>query len=189
MKLRQQLALIFASVTSLTVASALFLTLTLFKQSQIRQLDQALLANAELAAEEVQDFGWRSLHLDQGFTGVTSDIAYLLQYGALYRADGVLLTDTPTFGAQAPTLIELAYRPGDPLPRTGFDIDFHGVSLRAVLVRAGSPGNTAAPVLLLAASRTEVDTDLKHLVGSMGGVLVAAVCVSLLLGFWLGLRL
>ena len=147
MKLRQQFALIFATVTSLTVASALLVTLTLFKQSQIRQLDQALLANAELAADEVLEFGWRALHLEQGFTGVTSEIAYLLQYGALYQADGHLLADTPTFGAQAPTLRDLGYHPGEALPRVGIDLPFHGIALRAVLVRAGAPGVPDAQAL------------------------------------------
>ncbi len=192
MKLRQRLSLVFAGATSLTVAAALFLTVTAFKHAQERALDQSLLLRASLEAKDVVRLGGRLSIEQQASTtpaGASADVDYLVKYGALYRADGTLMQSTPTFGTVPPSLSRLGWHAGNPLPSGGIDFPSQGRVLRGVLVRAGGEEDESGPVLLLAAARGDLDSDTQNLFKLMGLVMLLSVAISLLIGRWIGGRM
>jgi len=186
MRLRKRLALVFATSTSLTVASAFVLTFTFFRHFQQRQLDYALITRAELEAEETLRMGGDRLHIEQEPTGSGTELESLVKYGAMYREDGRVLDATPTFGGVPPALKGLGFVPE--AWRQTVDFPYRGQILRGVIVRVGLPAQHG-PVLLLAAPRGELDSDTRQMIEVMGTVLVAAAALALFIGHWLGVRM
>lgn len=183
MKLRTQLSVVFAGVTSLTVASALALTLTVFRHAQERQLDQALLASALFTAADVGQRGARGLS-----AAMPGDIAPLIKYSAVFRPDGSLLWDTPLKGGRKPVLGDTGYQAEESLPRGGFNVRLRGGPLlRGVLVPVRPPApDDGERLLLMLASRGDEDADVQHLLRVMAAVLAGAAALSLLLGWIAG---
>lgn len=195
MKLRQRMAVTFAAATSLTVAVAFLVTLTIFKHAQERQLDHALLLGAAHQADIVHRTGHPALHLevaavadsdDAAVSQAARDLDYLVQYSALYRLDGSLQEFTTNFGGPPPGLANLGWHPGVPLPKHSFDFPLQGHIMRGVLVRINPGPATDAHLLLLAAPRGDVDADTSHLMQVMAMVFLCALGASLLLGWQLG---
>ncbi|MBI5533624.1 MAG: HAMP domain-containing histidine kinase [Deltaproteobacteria bacterium] len=188
MRLRHRLALVFATATSLTVASAFGLTFAFFRSAQQRQLDYSLITRAELEAEETLRLGGHRLHIEQEPTGVGTELEGLVKYGAMYSESGEVLDTTPTFGGAPPPLASFGFLPDSPTPLRSFDFPYRGEPLRGVIVRVGPPSEHG-PVLLLAASRGELDTDTRQMLEVMAAVLAAAAALALLIGHWLGVRM
>lgn len=187
MRLRRRLAVVFAATTSLTVTTAFAVAFGIFRHAQGRQLDFALFARAELEAEETMRLGGHHLHIEQEPSGSDTNLEHLVKYGAIYRSDGTLVETTPTFGNEAPDLSLLGWKVNSELPIHGFDFPYREHILRGVLVRVGH--GPPALLLLLAAPRGQLDTDARHLLQVMGGVLVAAALLSLLTGRLVGVRM
>lgn len=188
MRLRTRLALVLATTTSLLLASAFGITFVYFKHGQERQFDVALLARARLEVEETQRAGGRFLHIEQEPTGSGSELERLVKYGAVYREDGSLLDATPTFAGHPPELaalkIDSRVEPG--VRRVEFP--FRGEVLRGVVIRFNHPDHPRA-LLLLAAPRGELDADTRQLLEVMLGAAVASTLFTLLLGWFLGVRM
>lgn len=198
MKLRQRMAVTFAAATSLTVAVAFLVTLTIFKHAQERQLDHALLLGAAHQADIVHRTGHPAPHLgagavadsdDDGVSQAARDLDYLVQYSALYRLDGSLQEVTTNFRGPPPSLAALGWHPGVPLPKHSFDFPLQGHMMRGVLVRISPGPATDAHLLLLAAPRGDVDADTSHLMQVMAMVFLCALAASLLLGWRIGLHM
>jgi len=188
MRLRTRLALVFATTTSLVVASAFGSTFVSFKRAQEHQFDHALMARAELEADEARRAGGRLLHIEQEPIGSGSELERLVKYGAIYRADGTLLDSTSTFAGDAPGLQALGIHPGTEPPARLLDFEFRGERLRAVVLKLNRPDRDAA-LLLLAAPRGDLENDTTHLLEAMFAVLVASTILSTLLGWFLGVRM
>lgn len=188
MRLRTRLALVFATTTSLVVASAFGSTFVSFKHAQEHQFDHALMARAELEAEEARLTGGRLLHIEQEPIGSGTELERLVKYGAIYRPDGTLLDSTSTFAGDAPSLQALGIEPGAEPPARLLDFVFRGERLRAVVLKLNRPDRDAA-LLLLAAPRGDLEADTTHLLEAMLAVLVASTILSTLLGWFLGVRM
>lgn len=186
MRLWQRLALAFSGLTTLAMLLAFSVTLVVFKRTQERGLDEELFERAATEAAEVALLGGRSLNIEQAPSDASSNLVQLVKYGALFSASGALITHTVTFGDRTPSLAALGYFVDRALPFRGFDFAFGGQILRGVLVRvhAESP-----ELLLLAAPRDDLDSDVLYLLRVMAVVFGAVVLASAGAGLWLGVRL
>lgn len=189
MKLRHRVALTVAASTTAALAAASTITVAVFVHAQERELDRSLFARARLEAQESVQLGGRRIDIEQGPSGSDNDLEQLVKFGAMYRPDGRLMDDTATFGAHAPSLESLGWSSGSPLPRDGFDLPYRGRTLRAVMVRVGSADDPSAPVLLLAAPRSDMESDARSLARVMAIVVALAAASSLLAGQWIGARM
>lgn len=188
MRLRRRLAIALAGTTSLTVAIALVVTVTAFRHGQERQLDHELLLTARQLEDLVRRNGEQELSVQLPASSDNGDLDDQVQYVALYRRSGQLLHASPNLGPQPPPLGALL-RPGAVFPIQRLEFPVRGTVLRGVLVRVDKQASPEQRLLLLAASRADVDTDTFRLLRLMLGVLGGAVALSLLIGSLLGRHL
>ena len=186
MKLWQRLALAFSGLTTLAMLLAFSVTLVVFKRAQERGLDEELFERAATEAAEVTLLGGRSLDIEQAPSDASSNLVQLVKYGALFSANGALITHTVTFGDRTPSLATLGYFADKKLPFRGFDFAFGEQVLRGVLVRVHAD---APELLLLAAPRDDLDSDVLYLLRAMAAVFGVVVLASAGAGLWLGVRL
>src|SRR5690606_26627974 len=120
-----------------------------------RQLDEALLAEAEEEAREIAEARDGRLQISARPGPSPTDVGPLTKYAVLYDGDGRVLDHTRTFGDRPPardTCGEVVREP--------FDRRAAREHLRAVLV--GVPRHDGH-LLLLAAPRTDLDSDARRL--------------------------
>ncbi|MBX3202676.1 MAG: HAMP domain-containing histidine kinase [Labilithrix sp.] len=184
MKLRHRLALYFALGGSALLVTSRIATVASFRRVQEYELDRGLRARAREEGSAVAMVGRKALEAEYDAAGDEPDpLEQLVTYGALYRVDGTLVADTPSF-AHAPALHEL----GIAVTQRGdcFDFDFRGSTLRGVLVEV--VGAKEKQYLLLAASRRDMDADARQLLAVGWWVLAVAIPASLVIGWWFGRR-
>ncbi len=190
MKLRRRLGLYFALGTGGILVVSRLATLLSFQQVQEYDLDRGLRARAEQEGNEVSIIGRKALEAEyDAQEGEPDPLEHLVTYGALYRADGTLVADTPSF-SRAPSLhdIGIDVAQGQRPPTSCFDFDFRGSLLRGVLVEL--KGHRAeGQYLLLAASRRDMDDDARQLLTIGWWVLLASIPVSLTVAWWFGRRM
>lgn len=186
MKLSLRLAVVFASTTILLIVATLVVTGTAFLHAQERQLDHALLARAHHRAQVVARLGAHLLEQALSEDAPGSDLDELVQYSAVYHSDGRLVSATGNLGSPPPTLEQLGWDRDRTLPEHGLEFAVRGSVLRGVLVPVHGDPRDGTLLLLLAASRSDIDADTAHLVRMMGGVLVGSTVVTLILGWLLG---
>lgn len=189
MKLRHRLAIYFALGSSALLVTSRLATLASFQRVQQYELDRGLKARAEEEGNAVALLGRKALEAE--YEGKEDEdepdpLEQLVTYGALYRADGSLVADTPSF-ANAPSLAQL----GINVERSArdadcFDFKFRDSTLRGVVVEV--KGASEKQYLLLAASRRDMDADAQQLLAVGWWVLVIAVPSSLVVGWWFGRR-
>jgi len=192
-KLRHRLAIYFALGSSALLVTSRLATLASFQRVQQYELDRGLKARAEEEGNAVALVGRKALEAEyEGkYEGKEDEdepdpLEQLVTYGALYRADGSLVADTPSF-ANAPSLAQL----GINVERSArdadcFDFKFRDSTLRGVVVEV--KGASEKQYLLLAASRRDMDADAQQLLAVGWWVLVIAVPSSLVVGWWFGRR-
>lgn len=132
-----------------------------------KQLDDALLAEAAEEAREIADARDGRLQISSRPGPAPTDIGPLTKYAALYDAHGRVLDHTATFGAAPPPRDSLNVEIGEP-----FNLHGRHEHLRAVLVNV--PDHEGHQ-LLLAAPRTDLDSDARRLAISSVIVFVAAM--------------
>ena len=192
MRLRRRLALIFVITPSVMIAVAFAVTLSSFQHAQERQLDHALLARAHHRAQLVARDGEQALAQETLPEAPATDLDELVQYSAIYRMDGSLVAATENLGTPAPSLRDLGVPEtlisthSLPRERVGLQFAVRGVILRGVLVHVDVAPGPGRRLLLLAASRGDLDTDTWHLVRLMAIVFVGAALVTLIVGWLLG---
>lgn len=187
MKLRHRFATTFAVASLGILIGSRLVTIVSFSKVQEYELDRGLQTRAREEGNEVALLGRKALELEYADKEETDPLEQLVTYGALYRADGSLVADTASF-AHAPRLDALGMPPARKLG-TCFDFDFHGKSLRGVLVDVSSQAPADAKYLLLAASRRDMDEDARRLLAVGWWVLLALLPLSVALGWWLGGRM
>jgi signal transduction histidine kinase len=185
-RLRRRLAIYFGLGSSALLVISRIATLASFRQVQEYELDRGLRMRAEYEGNEVALIGRKALEAEyDAKEGEPDPLEQLVTYGALYRADGTLVADTPSF-SHAPSLgdlgIDLGRGHGSP-----FDFRFRGSVLRGVLVDVKGR-SSEGQYLLLAASRRDMDADARQLLTIGWWVLLAAIPVSLAVGWWFGSR-
>ena len=190
MRLRRRLALLFVVTPSVMIAVAFVVTWKAFQHGQERQLDHALLARAHHRAMVVARDGEQALAQETLPEAPATDLDELVQYSAIYRVDGSVVAATENMGSPAPTLqaLGLLSRPGSETPReqAGLEFAVRGNVLRGVLVHVDLDRGPGQRLLLLGASRSDIDTDTWSLVRLMAAVWVGATLCALVIGRWLG---
>jgi two-component system heavy metal sensor histidine kinase CusS len=189
-KLRHRFAITFAAASFAVLFASRVTTIASFSRVQQNELDDGLRTRAREESKEVALVGRKALELEfaeQAGGSETDPLEQLVTYGALYRADGSLVADTPSF-AHAPRLDEIGMPPARSLGSC-FDFDFHGKRLRGVLVDVSSQTPGEAKYLLLAASRRDMDDDARRLLAVGWWVFLAFLPISLAIGWWLGRRM
>lgn len=187
MRLRRRLALLFVVTPSLMIALAFVVTWKAFQHAQERQLDHALLARAHHRAKVVARDGEQALAQETLPEAPATDLDELVQYSAIYRVDGSVVAATDNLGNPAPTLQSLGLLSAlIPREQSGLEFSIRGNVLRGVLVHVDLDRGPGQRLLLLAASRSDIDTDTWYLVRLMATVWVGATGCALIIGWLLG---
>lgn len=179
MSLRQRLVGAVTAVTVLTLGGAFTAVSVTVNRSQERRLDRALRTQATEEAADVAARGEGAIEDRPG--PAANDVGPLPKYGAVYSQGGALLAATASLGAAAPSLATVRH----PL-RAPFDHWLRRDHLRAVLVRVP---DGSGRLLLLAASRADLDGDERFLRRAMLQVFVVAVAWTILVATWFVRRL
>lgn len=190
MRLRRRLALLFVITPSVLTALAFVVTLKAFQHAQERQLDHALLARAHHRAHVVARDGEQALAQETEPEAPATDLDELVQYSAIYRVDGSVVAATENLGSPPPTLQSLGFLTPSltvvPREQAGLEFAIRGNVLRGVLVHVDLDRGPGQRLLLLAASRSDIDTDTWHLVRLMAAVFLGAAACALVIGWLLG---
>ncbi|MBX3191507.1 MAG: HAMP domain-containing histidine kinase [Labilithrix sp.] len=194
MKLRNRLMITFAGASTALLFAMRLATIESFRRVQEYELDEGLRARARQEGNEIALVGRKALESEyeaQGEAqGEVNALEQIVTYGALYRADGALVADTPSF-AHAPSLREMkiAVDPVVKPPTAPFDFRFRDKVLRGVLVEVKSASPAEPQYLLLAASRRDMDADARQLLAVGWWVALAWLPVTLAVGWWFGRRM
>ena len=189
MKLRHRFALTFALGSSALLVTSRIVTLVSFQHVQAYDLDRSLRARAKEEGSEVALVGRKALETISDTEARSEEaeekdpLEQLVTYGALYRADGTVVADTPSF-LHAPSLGQLGIATAG--ARDCFDFRFRGSTLRGVLVEV--KGAPEKQFLLLAASRRDMDQDARQLLEVGWWVLAASLPLSVAVGWWFARR-
>ncbi|MBX3185567.1 MAG: HAMP domain-containing histidine kinase [Labilithrix sp.] len=175
MRFQTRLVLTLAGVIALTTALAFGSASYVVVQSEERQLDEALQAEArEEAAEIAYEGRGRKLRISDRGGPKADDVGRLTKYAALYAADGSVLDRTETFERRAPERKAIASEGGAP-----FDLRWGKDRLRAVVVPVADSGN----VLLLAASREDLEKDTRFLRHVMLATALLSIALTVLVAW------
>lgn len=181
MSFRGRLVAAVSFVTAVTLGGAFAVVSTLVNRDQQQQLDQALRREALEEAREVAALGGHQLAISGRPGPAANDVGPLTKYGAIYDSDGTVQAATPTFSGQPPARTVLGTPKGH-----CFNLWFRGEHLRGILMPIPShPGLE----LLLAAPRTDLDSDAAFLARAMGMVWIVAILWASLVASWIIRRL
>lgn len=190
MKLRHRIALTFAVASTASLVVSRVATIDAFRRVQEYELDEGLMRRARDESSEIAIVGRRALEAEYHDQGEANPLEQLVTYGALYRADGTVVADTPSF-AHAPALSDLGVpvQPAVKPPSAPFDFHFRGSMLRGVLVEIKASPETEHLYLLVAASRRDMDADARQLIDVGWWVFAAMIPFAAAVGAGLGRRM
>jgi two-component system heavy metal sensor histidine kinase CusS len=182
MRFRTRLIGAVTGVTMVTLGGAFATVSHLVNSDQQRQLDKALCTEAQKEANESARGGnGEKLLISDGPGPYAGDVGPLTKYGAIFAADGRVLSATDTFLGHVPPLSLLWHAPNE-----CFDLWFHREHLRAVFTPIPNyPGN----LLMLAAPRLDLDSDSAFLQRATTIVFAVAVAWAALVATWIVRRL
>ena len=182
MKLRSRLVVAVSAVTLVTLSLAFTAVSIAVNDSQQRQLDAALAAEAREEAHEAADLGHgAALQISDRPGPAANDVGPLTKYGVIYGTDAQVVAATPTFGGRPPALSLVDHPDGVP-----FNMWFGGEHLRGIFL----PIPRHAPArMLLAAPRSDLDGDAAFLLRAGVLVFIVAVAWSVLVATWVVYRL
>lgn len=172
MRFRGRFVGAISMVILITLAIAFIGVRQLVNASHERQLDEALRREALQEVAEIAESGGRRLRITPhiGPDDSPDDIGPLTKYAALYDVDGEVLETTPAWRGAPPELSSVESDVGD--------LEVNGIHLRAMLLEIPDHPDT---VLLLAASRVELDNDSRFLTQAMALVFGMAMLVTVVL--------
>jgi len=178
---RGRLLGVVTGLTVLTLGGAFVAVSVAVNRDQERQLDAALVREADEEAREVATLTGDHLAISDRPGPQANDVGPLTKYAAVYGADGAPRVATETFHGRPPPFATVRHPDGMP-----FDLDGPGEHLRGVLV--GVPGRPGVK-LLLAAPRTDLDGDAVFLRRAMVLVFCVALGWSVAIASWFVRRL
>jgi two-component system heavy metal sensor histidine kinase CusS len=181
MKLRNRLTLTFTVVTAIALLASFIVTYFLVERDELRELDRALLVQAEHTASLAALGDPDEPRMLEGPGEAVEPPSIVVRYAAVYDRDGVLKATTRSFTHAPKSLGDLGLAPAlaGPTP-----LDLPNVQLRGVLLPVGE-----RRLLLYAISRSGVDADLSFLIRVFSGLLVGATFFTWLVARWLGREL
>jgi two-component system heavy metal sensor histidine kinase CusS len=176
MRFHNRLTLGLLGVTASTLLVSFTTVYFLVERDELRDLDLALIAQAETAARQ---------QTIEGEARVPEKPASsILRFAALYGDDGTVQTYTRAIGDRPPPSLRalgVEGRPGD--DGVPVELEAAGRKLRGVVVP------TSRGPLLFAVSRRSVDEDLRYLARVLAALFGGALAITALIAQWLGRRL
>lgn len=169
-----------AALSLLTLGVAFAIVSVSVNRSQERQLDEALVSVADAEALDLSHNPDEGIVISDRPGPAANDVGPLPLFGALYAPDGRVLTATATFGGTPPAATLLVR--SDRLP---FDFTWNVQHLRGVLVAL--PAGRGR--LLIAATRTDLDSDAAFLKRAMIFVFGVAVAWTVVVAFAIASRI
>jgi two-component system heavy metal sensor histidine kinase CusS len=176
MRFHNRLTLGLLGVTASTLLTSFTTVYFLVQRDELRDLDLALLAQAETVARQSSIEGEARVP--------EKPASPILRFAAIYGEDGKPQIFTRAFGDRAPPTLQALGVDGRP-PDDGQSVELEAVgkNLRGVVIP------TARGPLLFAVSRRSVDEDLRYLSRVLAGLFVGALGITALIAQWLGRRL
>jgi two-component system heavy metal sensor histidine kinase CusS len=180
MKLRDRLTLTFTLLTAVALLASFVVTYFLVERDELRELDRALLVQAEHTASIVVQRDGDSPRIPEGVGEAVEPPSLIVRYAALYDRGGGLRTSTRSFDHAPASLGELGVAP-DVRPTANVEMNVRGAHLRGVLLPVGE-----RYILLYAITRSGVDADLRFLVRVFSGLFVGTTFLTWVVARWLG---
>lgn len=179
MRLRTRLTLALTIVTGVALIVSFVVAYALVERDELRELDHALLVQAEHVAAVALARNAEDPRVGDGLGELVDPPSVTVRYAAAYEPDGRLVAATRSFASQPPRLDEIRRRVGG---AEGAAVTFSHASipLRGVLVPLGSQR-----VLLYAVSRRSVDDDLGFLLRIFVLLFSAATFLTSIVARWL----
>src|SRR5215216_7057087 len=178
MTFRAKTALTIAILTALALGGAFTAVSEAFNGLQRRQLDASL---RSVAAQEAQEAPAHHFSFSDRPGPAANDVGPLTKYGIIFDETGMLVSATPPFDVDPPSLRSLRSSVGH-----AFDLWFGGSHFRCVLVEIPQhPGR----LLFLATSRDDLDGDEAFLFRAMLAAFFVAVLWAAAVSYWMGGRL
>lgn len=174
MRLRAGLIGTVLFVTAVTIGGALATVSAVFSRVQRRELDVALLDVARAEAREARANQYR---FSSRPGPAANDVGPLTKFGISYDGAGQVIAATEPFERVPPPLDAVRHRLEEP-----FDLRFEGKHLRCVLIAVP---DSQGKLLLLAASREDLDGDEAFLNRAMLIAFILAVAWAGLLAKWM----
>lgn len=175
MKLHSRLTLSFTAVTAVALLASFVTVYVLVKQDEIRDLDVALRAQADVVAHKPSIEG--DARVPEKPAGATA------RYAALYDERGEPRTATHSFGdAHPPSLHTLGLDGPPDEDGTSVNLVVHGKKLRGVVIP------TDRGPLLFAVSQQSVDEDQRFLARIFAALFALAMAATTLVARLLGRR-
>ncbi|MGC4094560.1 MAG: hypothetical protein QM756_42920 [Polyangiaceae bacterium] len=178
LKVEFRISVGITAVVAVALATALTLIQVLLNRFQEHQLDLALI---ELAQQEARAAPTHNFAFTTHPGPAANDVGPLDKYGVIYGEHGVVIAATEPFDVAPPARSDLKHETvGVP-----FDLAYRGRSLRAVLVPLPKPEKA---MLLLAASRSDLDGDDEFLQLAMALAFLASMACLFVSALWLTRR-
>jgi two-component system heavy metal sensor histidine kinase CusS len=175
MRFHNRLTLGLLGVTASTLLASFATVYVLVERDELRDLDLALLAQAETVA--------RQPSIEGDARVPEKPATSIVRFAALYGDDGSAKIYTRAFGDRGPP----------PLTALGVDrLTSEGVSVELVAAERRLRGvvvPTERGPLLFAVSRRSVDEDLRYLARVLAALFVGALAIITIIARWLGRRL
>jgi two-component system OmpR family sensor kinase len=185
MKLRTRVTLTVTGVTAAALTASAVAALLLVRHNELATLDRALLLEARKEAK----LAVRADPSHPAVTNSTIDIPERFEpapeYAVIYDPRGVVISSTRNFGGHPPPIDRL--RVTTPVPAEGTVVSLAAGSTR--LRGVALPLETGGNVLLLAASREEVEADVAFLARVYGELMLVTTALAAALASVLGGRL
>ena len=174
MSLRRQFAAASSAIVLVTLGGSLSAVWLAYGSGQERQLDAALLGQADEAAREAS---YAEDPPGSGSPSLRAAEAQATARAVVYASDGHALAWTPNLHAARPRMDDMRAPAGAP-----FDLWWNNEHLRGILVRV--PGERGQ-MLFMASPRTELDADSRDLARRMALAVLVAVLASATLSWWI----
>ena len=185
MRLKHRLSLALTVVTTTALASSFGVGYFLVYREEMRDLDQAVLAQARVAAFLVAKRDPAHPRVEDGLVDDPEIPAPTKRYVAVYAPTGEILSSTRSFGAQVPSLASLNIPESLEPEGAVRDLEIAKERLRGVVL----PLADRRGRLLYAVSRHTVDEDLLFLFQVFLALMLGATALTALFARWLGSRL
>lgn len=185
MRLKHRLSLALTVVTTTALASSFGVGYFLVYREEMRDLDQAVLAQARVAAFLVAKRDPAHPRVQDGLVDDPEIPAPTKRYVAVYAPTGEILSSTRSFGAQVPSLASLNIPESLEPEGAVRDLEIAKERLRGVVL----PLADRRGRLLYAVSRHTVDEDLLFLFQVFLALMLGATALTALFARWLGSRL
>jgi two-component system OmpR family sensor kinase len=180
MKLRDRLTLTFTLLAASALLASFVITYFLVERDELREIDRALLVQAEHAASVAARKGGDEPPIPEGAGEAVEPPSLIVRYAAIYDRGGNLRTATKSFERAPKSLAEMGVAP-DARPTQNVELLVRGAHLRGVLLPVGERW-----VLLYAITRSGVDADLTFLIRVFSVLFVATTFLTWLVARWLG---